>query len=178
MNNQIVIIINGQGGVGKDLFVSICKNFFEAKNISSIDIIKDYAKTMGWQGEKTEKARKFLSDLKNALIAYNNCPFNNMINEIMLFNCRFYENNNILFIHIREAEEIRKVVDYCNSVGIVNTTLLIKGEDSFFGNPADDDVFKYKYEFTFENYKDKEMSPNKVLDFMNKLLNQKGVKLI
>ena len=43
----------------------------KVENISSITPIKDLAKLCGWGGEKNEKSRKFLSDLKQLLIDYN-----------------------------------------------------------------------------------------------------------
>ena len=77
-----VFIINGSGGVGKDTFVEFVEMIptfefigenenstvwfknFEIKNYSSVSKVKEIAKIIGWNGEKTERDRKFLSDLK------------------------------------------------------------------------------------------------------------------
>ena len=72
--NKIVIIINGRGGVGKDTLCDFAAKHYKVENISSITPIKDLAKLCGWGGEKNEKSRKFLSDLKQLLIDYNEYP--------------------------------------------------------------------------------------------------------
>ena len=59
-----IIIINGSGGVGKDTFIAMCDKYTYTKNYSSVDEIKCVARQLGWNGGKTEKDRKFLSDLK------------------------------------------------------------------------------------------------------------------
>ena len=60
-----IVVINGSGGVGKDTFVQFCNEYTPIMNISSVDKVKEAAKVLaGWNGEKDEKSRKFLSDLK------------------------------------------------------------------------------------------------------------------
>ena len=74
------VIINGSGGVGKDLFCnhakivlrSMNKEFF---NYSTVDYVKESAMKLGWNGIKDERGRKFLSDLKAAMTEYNDIPF-------------------------------------------------------------------------------------------------------
>ena len=74
MNN--VIIINGKGGVGKDTFIQLCQNYSDdIVNISSVDFVKEVAHFCGWQGEKDVSARKFLSDIKDALTNWKDIPF-------------------------------------------------------------------------------------------------------
>ena len=79
------IIINGTGGSGKDTFVEYVAKYTKVFNFSSIDVIKEigslqvYKKIQGlewlaeygWQGKKTEKDRKFLSELKRIWEEYN-----------------------------------------------------------------------------------------------------------
>ena len=62
-----IIVINGYPMSGKDEFTTYCKEILKRKtiqsyNISTVDKVKEIAKLMGWDGEKTPKARKFLSD--------------------------------------------------------------------------------------------------------------------
>ena len=61
-----IIIINGTGGVGKDTFVELCKEYalklpymVNIYNYSTITPIKQIAYGIGWAGTKTEKDRKF-----------------------------------------------------------------------------------------------------------------------
>lgn len=71
-----IVVINGSGGVGKDTFVQFCGEYAPIMNISSVDKVKEAAKVLaGWNGEKDEKSRKFLSDLKELGIEYNDAPF-------------------------------------------------------------------------------------------------------
>ena len=63
-----VIIINGAAGSGKDTFANMCidNNNGAGAIISMADAAKDVAKFCGWDGEKTPKNRKFLSNLNLA----------------------------------------------------------------------------------------------------------------
>ena len=60
-----IIIINGTGGSGKDTFVEFVSKYSKVFNFSSVDKVKEVARVIGWSGTKSEKDRKFLSDLKN-----------------------------------------------------------------------------------------------------------------
>lgn len=77
MEKQIVII-NGTGGSGKDTFVQFCSKYNKVMNFSSIDKVKEIARLIGWDGKKTEKDRKFLSDLKKLTTEYNDMAFNSI----------------------------------------------------------------------------------------------------
>lgn len=98
-----VFIINGSGGVGKDTFCEYVGHYAKVKVISSIDLVKDYASKMGWNGSKTPRDRKFLSDLKDLLTKYNDYPFRDICQKVLWFK---EDDNEFLFIHIREPEEI------------------------------------------------------------------------
>ena len=106
MNKQ-VFIINGSGGVGKDTFVELVSKVFNLSvmNFSSVDKVKEIARIIGWTGGKTEKDRKFLSDLKLLCTDYNNMPFNSMSEKVKEFT---ESDAAMLFLHIREPEEIEK----------------------------------------------------------------------
>ena len=82
-----VFIINGSGGVGKDTFVElVSENFLlPVMNFSSVDKVKEVARIIGWAGGKSEKDRKFLSDLKLLCTDYNNMPFNSMQEKVEEF---------------------------------------------------------------------------------------------
>ena len=63
-----IIVINGYPESGKDTFVNLCKNIVGesfVKNISTVDFVKEVAMLCGWDGTKTPKNRKFLSDLNH-----------------------------------------------------------------------------------------------------------------
>ena len=167
LNKKIVLIINGKGGSGKDTVCGIVGERFKTRNISSVDPIKAMAKMAGWQGEKTDKARKFLSDLKGLTIGYNNYP-------TVWGKARFDEfmqsENEIMFFHIREAEEIRKFVE---ATGGVAKTLLIRGgsrmSKSHYGNVSDDEVENYSYDYYFVNDKSLEEAECSFCEFIQSI---------
>ena len=140
-----IIVINGTGGSGKDTFVTYCSKYCTVFNFSSIDKIKQIAKLMGWDGGKTEKDRKFLSDLKALATNYNDLPYNSILKAIS----EFYNNNSdIMFIHIREPKEIKRIVLEFNA-----ETLLIKRNnyELIKSNLSDKNVENYDYDYIIEN---------------------------
>lgn len=147
--NKRIFVINGSGGVGKDTFVNMVSKYIPTTNYSSVDKIKEAAKVIGWNGEKTEKARKFLSDLKILSTEYNNYPYKSMINKIN----DFLEDtvNQFLFLHIREPEEIK-----CLSKEFDLTTILISNSNvsPINTNMADKNVFDYDYDMEITNDSD------------------------
>lgn len=142
-----VIILNGRGGVGKDTFVSLCNKYIRCIHISSITPIKDIAKSIGWSGDKTEKDRKFLSDLKDLITDYNNAPYRYVQTQISQFYFAYPEDT-LLFIDIREPVEISKVMQYneCISCLITNSRIPL-----ITTNHADRDAENYNYDYTVEN---------------------------
>jgi guanylate kinase len=162
-----IFIINGKPGSGKDTFVELCKEHcrkfsivckdtksdvhmpivFTVHNISSIDIVKDIAKGFGWNGEKDPISRNMLADLKKFLTTYFNVVdkyIEDKIEEVS------NDSDSIIFIHIREPEEIQKLKDkYPNA-----KTIFIDRKvdmDSNITNSSDLEVENYKYNYTINN---------------------------
>ena len=52
---------------------------YSCRIISTVDFVKEVAKFCGWNGQKTPKDRKFLSDLKNILTQWNDIPYKDII---------------------------------------------------------------------------------------------------
>ena len=150
----LVIIINGKGGVGKDTLVEGFnrRSRYKAKNISAIHGIKEAAKMIGWDGGKSDRDRKFLSDLKKLSIDYNDFPLKDVLFQYYWFIRNAQEH--ILFIHIREPQEIAKCKKNIQATGFarVKTMIVISdGEQHTFGNESDDNVFDYQYDIKFLN---------------------------
>jgi hypothetical protein len=124
---------------------------YRVMNVSSITPVKEIAALCGWQGEKTDRARRFLSDLKSLLSEYNDYPTTWILARYREF---LAGEDDILFVHIREGEEIKKFVEATEGRAI---TLLVRGGRRFhhrggsYGNSADDDVEKYRYDYVFYN---------------------------
>lgn len=148
---KFVFVINGPGGVGKDTLCAMAAKHFKVRNVSSITPIKEIAAKCGWGGEKTDRARKFLADLKALTVAYNDYPTKWITEAYTEF---LSSDDEIMFVHIREGEEIRKFVQATEGRAI---TLLVRGGRRFhhrggaYGNSADDDVEKYHYDYVYYN---------------------------
>lgn len=148
---MIVLIINGAGGVGKDTICRVLSNHFVTFAYSSIQPIKRIAYEIGWEGEKTDKARKMLSDLKDICTEYNDLPFHYMAEKLEL--ARTEPNVDIVIFHIREPKEIAKFRQYAKNQGHTCKTLLIRSKraQQSYGNHADDDVENYHYDMIYQN---------------------------
>lgn len=146
-----IVVINGQGGCGKDTFIKLCqKHHPNVFSTSMIDSTKEIAKQMGWKGGKGLKDRKFLSDLKDISGKYNDFPFTYVKETIGLLENFFGKLSAelIVFVHAREPEDINRWVDEYNAVTLLIRRPAIEGN---YGNHADDDVFEIDYDYTFWN---------------------------
>ena len=164
---KTVIVINGAGGVGKDTLCEFAETHFKVMNVSSITPIKEIAAMCGWQGEKTDKARKFLSDLKALSIEYNDYPTLWATERYKEFLKSDYE---IMFLHVREGEEIAKFVRATEGRA---KTLLVRGGSrmtkSSYGNVSDDMVENYPYDFYFVNDKSLEEAERDFVEFLKNM---------
>ena len=153
-----IVIINGTGGAGKDTFVTMCKDVLGAEriyNISTVDFVKEVATMCGWDGTKTPKNRKFLSDLKDLLTEWDDIPLKKIMAEAV--SCSACAeilgelDRSVLFIHCREPKEIEKLVSAFQ--GDVATLLIRReaAENVQQINHADNDVLNYEYDYTIPN---------------------------
>lgn len=169
MNKQI-FVINGSEGVGKDTFVELVslelndrlKRFHTVVNFSSVDRVKEIAKEIGWNGKKTEKDRKFLSDLKSLTKNYCDMPFKSIKNRIEDFTKS--DKGKVLFVHIREPEEIKRVVDEFGAKAIL---VVRNSVTHIISNTSDKNVFDYNYDFVIENNGTIEELKEKARQFIN-----------
>ena len=168
----MIIIINGSGGVGKFTFVKLCKQHWKIEslcvNISSIEPIKVLAARCGWTGAKTEKDRKFLSDLKKLTTEYNNFSFVKTVKEVRAFisdaaRYDFSEKDTLIFIDCREPEEIDKL-----KAELKAKTLLITSKRvlPITTNTSDKNVLNYEYDYYIDNSNTLESLERKALSFL------------
>lgn len=149
MNNTKIVIVNGHGSVGKTSWETMVQKIAAARNkrveiLSTITYVKQFAKEMGWNGGKTEKDRRFLSDLKDALTRWKDIPYNETRMDI---NQLEEDGADLIFIDCREPEEIKRFVNDYNAL----TVLVQRGEMIIMGNHADDNVLNYQYDITIDN---------------------------
>lgn len=145
--NKKIIVINGSGGVGKDTFVEFCSEFAKVKNISSVDKVKEAAEILvGWNGEKDDKSRKLLVDLKQLSIAYNDYPITYIKNEADDFLAN--PDQQMMFVHIREISEIKKVKEILKAKTLLITSSRV---EKILTNQSDANVDQYKYDIYMAN---------------------------
>lgn len=172
-NEKLVIVINGKGGVGKDTLCESISSEYKILNVSAITPIKEIAKAYGWQGEKDEKARRFLSELKKAFINYNDLPTRYLLEQYQSF---LKNDDVIMFVHIREGEEIRKFVEAvdgkCVTLLIYNAAM----NEQVYGNESDDCVEQYEYDYRFDNSAPLKQSKEAFLKYIEEIWKKERIR--
>ena len=166
---KLVIVINGNGGSGKDTICNIVSKHFPTLVVSAISPVKEIAIKCGWNGEKDPKARKFLADLKRLLVEYNDLPTRYLLEQHEIFlNDEQYE---FMFVHIREADQID---DFLNKIDGRKITLLVRRDNlPVYNNFADDNVESYNYDYVYENNGSLEKIEDDFMPFFQKIINEK-----
>ena len=173
LEHKKIFIINGRAGVGKDKFVQLVSKYAKVVNYSSVQSIKDLARIYFGYDEniKSDKDRKFLADLKELTTKYCNFSFNETINTIDLF--LNSNNKEIMFIHCREPEEIKKIkeaVPSCKTILILADNRVIKKVDN---NYADRNTDKFNYDIILHNDSTIEALDDIAEQFVNNLRDTK-----
>lgn len=145
-----VVVVNGRGASGKTTFETMVQKIAEARSlkveiISTINYVKEVAKSIGWDGSKTPADRRFLSDLKDTLTRWKDLPYKMVCEEINYFDGEGM--TDIVFVDCREPEEIARFVEDFQAL----TVLVQRGEVVLLGNHADDNVENYQYDIVIDN---------------------------
>ncbi len=154
MNKQI-FILNGIAGAGKDTFAELLNKYIPTKHISSITPVKEAAKALGWNGDKTDEARNFLCELKKFVNSQGNYIWDYLDKQVDEF--RKDDTTRVLLIDIREPEEIKKAVERYKAKTILITRhgkitdFLFPAQFIIPSNSADQYVNRYEYNFEIEN---------------------------
>lgn len=159
MKDKTIIIVNGQGGVGKTTLCTYFCKYYNGMIISMITPIKQKAKRLGWKGDKTDSDRAFLNELKILLNKY----FSECDNYIRKMVKTFDDGQKkVLFIEMREPDDIDRFKKEFADQGFNVKTVLVKRKaaEKKFGNAADDGVFDYFYDYIFDNDEPIEASHN------------------
>lgn len=183
-----VVIINGKPQSGKDTFCKYAQGYCdddESANtliISSVDPLKEMLTQLGWDGTKTDKIRDMLMDMKQLWVQNQDGPTMFLFNNILEFHKACTGEDNIVFVHIREPEEIKKLVNTLTgfeSMGIDVISLLVirKGGEDTPNQPAgtrrsDDEALinSYEYDVTINNDGDLIKLQELAAEFVDKLL--------
>lgn len=159
-----IIVINGLPRSGKDTFVYLVSKYAMTSNFSSVDFVKDVAKYAGWNGKKDGKSRLFLSKLKELLSQYDDIPYKKIKEAIEWFMKQ--DEQELMFIHIREPDEISRVVEDFGA-----KTLLVRraNNQQIISNDSDKYIENYKYDYVLNNDSDIDSLDKKAKGFINYL---------
>lgn len=164
-------ILNGVSASGKDTFVDFMYRMKDDMDIihwSSVNCVKEIAGYAGWNGEKDEKGRNFLSGLKHLMTEYDDVPFKRTVEDVEHW-VEFAEAHSrnlktfLVFIDVREPEEVEKYKEYFNA-----KTVLIRNpsaEAKVF-NESDLNVLDYNYDIVIWNDSTKEHLKELVEEFV------------
>lgn len=145
---KIPVVINGPPRAGKDTLVEMVRNTCESRyrehmlvhNISSVDQVKLAARLLGWDGNKDEKGREFLSDLKELSTMKYDGPLQYMLERLNQID------SGLVFFHIREPKEIDRFVAITGAL-----TVLVVRDTPSFSNHADSNTLAYNYNYRIHN---------------------------
>ena len=156
MSNLKILVINGAPGSGKTTF----ENMIRARmypyycSRSTIDRVKEIATECGWDGTKTLKNRKFLSDLKDLLTNYNDGPMqdikrclDNFEDDLRLHHVEGQPH--IFCSDVREPAGLQRFKDEYGAI-----TVLIRrtaAENEVTSNHADANVLNFNYDYIINN---------------------------
>jgi len=176
-----VIIVNGAPGAGKTQFELFCQEIRGNEKchiLSTIDCVKESARMMGWNGEKTPESRKFLADLKQLMVnaPWGDITFDDIRKKIHEVEYEYHQfelgtDELIFFVDSREAEQIDRFKYDMNAV-----TVVIRNEQAekvVATNEADANVLDYWYDFSISNDGSLDELKRKAKVFLNVL---NGVK--
>ena len=144
-----IYITSGVGRSGKDTFCEFISKYIPTYKYSIVDLPKEAAKVLGWDGGKTEKYRKFLSDVMDLSTDYNDAPFKDVLSLVTDFkNSKDFDECDVLIIDMRDPKDIARAVETFGA-----ETILVRKPDAkkIESNHADRDVENYKYHYIIEN---------------------------
>lgn len=143
-------ILNGNQGSGKDAFKTALSKYAKVKSISTVDIPKEIAKSLGWDGVKRDNDRNMLSDLKDWWTKYFDGSFKYVERELNNFLYGEKDSDVEIFtVDSREPEEIERLVRV-----LCFETILIERDSANHtaSNHADSNVHEYKnYDYVIYN---------------------------
>lgn len=143
---KYIFIVNGKPRAGKDTFAELLNTMVPTMKYSSVNKVKAIAMECGWDGGKTEKDRKFLSDLKRLTTEYNDMSFNAVANKVETF--RKNNIHKVMLIDIREPKEIMRAKKAFDAY-----TVLIENDrvENVTSNESDAGIYNCRYDFIVPN---------------------------
>ena len=167
-----VFIQNSIGGSGKDTWAEFISKYIPIHKYSIIDLTKEAAKVLGWNGGKSERDRKFLSDIMDLSTEYNDSPFQDVSSVVDDFKNNLIEGE-VLFIDMRDPKDIARAVKDFGA-----ETILIRNPnvEKIESNHADANVEDYNYDYIIENDGTLEQLDMMARFFVEGIICRKGVR--
>ena len=166
-------ILNGNQGSGKDAFKTALSKYAKVKSISTVDVPKEIAKTLGWDGVKRDSDRNMLSDLKDWWTKYFDGSFKYVERELNNFLYGEKDSDVEIFtVDSREPEEIERLVRV-----LCFETILIERDSANHtaSNHADSNVHEYKnYDYVIYNNGTLEDLDNLAKTFVESICKSQG----
>ena len=178
----IVILTNGYPQSGKDTISEFAQEkYINIVKHSVVDLPKEFARKMGWDGSKTDANRLMLSELKDFYDKHfdgSRKDVSNLIKSVALSNdqimyFRLYEDLDIfIFIDAREPSDIKMIKSICKSKGIKFYSVFVDREECqrSYGNHADDGVTNYIYDYYISNNDSLDMFKENVYILLDEML--------
>lgn len=145
--DKLVFIVNGKPRAGKDTFARILNRYMNVYKYSAVTKVKEIATLCGWDGQKEERDRKFLHELKMLTSEYSDMAYQDVVNEI-----KKYRNGEIkadvFIVDVREPEEIERLA---KEVGALTVFIENNNVPAITSNAADANVENYEYDFVVPN---------------------------
>lgn len=166
MNKQ-VIVLNGVGHSGKDSFCDFLSKYIPTYHYSIAALPKEAAKILGWDGDKREKDRRFLSDIVDLSTEYNDAPFQDLVSIVADFKNNKIETE-LLVIDIRDPKDIARAVETFDAKSVLIRNPKVESIET---NHADRDVENYNYDYVIDNDETLEDLDRKAEEFAKELGN-------
>ena len=142
-----IYITSGVGRSGKDTFCEFVSKYIPTYKYSIADLSKEAATILGWDGGKTEKDRRFLSDIIDLATEYNDSPFQDVVSIVTDFKSNKIETD-VLFVDMRRPKDIARAVETFDAETVLLRNPRVKPIET---NHADANVENYKYDYIIEN---------------------------
>lgn len=151
-----IFVVNGYPRSGKDQFIKLCEQEIGKAyclKLSTVDQIKKMSTQLGWDGQKDEKSRKYLCEIKKLYSDWFDYSFEYIKKQISMFayqlNEYTTEKNGVVFIQSRQPDEIHRFSKQFNA----KTIFISRNSHQEYDNYADKNVENYKYDYYIDNSK-------------------------
>lgn len=145
--DKLVFVVNGKPRAGKDTFAMILNRYMDVYKYSAVTKVKEIATLCGWDGQKEERDRKFLHELKMLTSEYSDMSHQDVVNEINKYRNGEIEAD-VFVVDVREPEDIKRLVE---EVGALTIFIENNNVPAITSNAADANVENFEYDFVIPN---------------------------